>query len=152
MGSGKYICSHLRTVQVMFSMNIIAPYLIRVIFKCRTLFPQCTRTRLLLISARSAPSVKPPFLTRSLIMLPLKSVRYPASTAARFTLELQASTAARFTLRLQSPRRVPYSTADASRCQRTTRPGSEPFLFESQFDIEYQLPIFMYCFSWQVVF
>ena len=116
------------------------------------LFRKCTRTRLLLISAKSPPSVKAPFLTRSLSILPLKSARYPASTAARFTLRLQASRAARFNLRLQSPRYVPYSKADASRCQRATRPAFEPFLSEIEFDMEYQLPIFMYFFSWQVAF
>ena len=67
------------------------------------LFPKCTWTRLLLISASLPPSVNDPFLTRSLIIMPLKSLRYPASTAARFTLRLQASRAARFNLRLQSP-------------------------------------------------
>jgi len=116
------------------------------------LFPKCMWTRLLLISASLPPSVNDPFLTRSLIIMPLKSLRYPASTAARFTLRLQASRAARFNLRLQSPRYVPYSKADASRCQRATRPAFEPFLSEIEFDMEYQLPIFMYFFSWQVAF
>ena len=108
------------------------------------LFPKCTRTRLLLISAKSPPSVKAPFLTRSLSILPLKSARYPTLTAARFALRLQASTAARFTLRLQSPRHVPYSTADASRYQRVMRSAFEPFLSDSQFAIKNQLLIFMY--------